>query len=80
MDWGMKNRMSRLINPKSGKAVWLAIDHGYFLGPLSKLEEPGKTVKPLLPYTDAIMLTRGILRNWLKALIAKKPALCLEFT
>lgn len=63
MDWGMKNRMSRLINPKTNRAVWLAIDHGYFLGPLSKLEEPGKTIKPLLPFTDAIMLTRGVLRN-----------------
>ncbi len=63
MDWGMKNRLSRLIKPKTGNAVWLAIDHGYFLGPVSKLEEPAKTIKPLIPYTDALMLTRGILRN-----------------
>jgi putative autoinducer-2 (AI-2) aldolase len=27
------------------------------------LEEPGKTIDPLLPYVDAIMLTRGILRS-----------------
>ncbi|MBI5143553.1 MAG: 3-hydroxy-5-phosphonooxypentane-2,4-dione thiolase [Candidatus Omnitrophica bacterium] len=67
MDWGMKNRMSRLIRPETGRAVWLAIDHGYFLGPLSKLEDPGKTVKPLLAYTDAIMLTRGVLRNCISA-------------
>ena len=67
MDWGMKNRMSRLIRPDTGKAVWLAVDHGYFLGPVSKLEEPGKTIKPLLPFTDAIMLTRGILRNCVDA-------------
>ncbi len=67
MDWGMKNRLSRLIRPDDGRAVWLAIDHGYFLGPLSKLEEPGKTVKPLLPFTDAIMLTRGVLRNCISA-------------
>ena len=63
MDWGMKNRMSRLIKPDTGRAVWLAVDHGYFLGPVSKLEEPGKTIKPLIPFTDALMLTRGILRN-----------------
>ncbi|MFH0764409.1 MAG: 3-hydroxy-5-phosphonooxypentane-2,4-dione thiolase [Candidatus Omnitrophota bacterium] len=63
MDWGMKNRLSRLIKPEDGKAVWLAIDHGYFLGPLSRLEEPAKTIKPLAPYTDALMLTRGVLRN-----------------
>jgi len=63
MDWGMKNRMARLIRPETCKAVWLAVDHGYFLGPINKLEEPRKTVEPLLPYTDAIMLTRGILRT-----------------
>ena len=63
MDWGMKNRLSRLIKPEDGKAVWLAVDHGYFLGPVSKLEEPGRTIKPLVPYVDALMLTRGVLRN-----------------
>lgn len=67
MDWGMKNRMSRLIKPEDGRAVWLAVDHGYFLGPLSRLEEPAKTIKPLLPYTDALMLTRGVLRNCVDA-------------
>lgn len=67
MDWGMKNRISKLISPKDGRAVWLAIDHGYFLGPISKLEEPAKTIKPLIPYTDALMLTRGVLRNCVDA-------------
>lgn len=69
MDWGMENRLSKLINPKTKRAVWLAIDHGYFLGPVSRLEEPAKTIKPLLPFTDAIMLTRGILRNCIDASI-----------
>jgi len=63
MDWGMENRLSRIIRPDTGRAVMLAIDHGYFLGPLTRLEEPGKTVEPLLPYTDSLMLTRGVLRN-----------------
>ena len=63
MDWGMKNRLSRLVKPDDGRAVWLAVDHGYFLGPVSKLEEPGKTIGPLVPYADALMLTRGVLRN-----------------
>ena len=67
MDWGMKNRLSKLIRPDTQKGVWLAVDHGYFLGPVSKLEEPGKTIKPLIPYTDALMLTRGILRNCVDA-------------
>jgi len=62
MDWGMKNRLAQLIQ-NDGRALFLPIDHGYFQGPTRKLEEPGKTVKPLLPYADAIMLTRGILRS-----------------
>lgn len=41
----------------------LAVDHGYFLGPTSGLENPRRTVAPLLPYADSIMLTRGTLRN-----------------
>lgn len=63
MDWGMKNRLSRIIKPDTGKALMLAVDHGYFLGPTSGLEEPGETIKPLLAYTDSLMLTRGVLRN-----------------
>ncbi len=62
MDWGMKNRLAKIIKPETGRAVMLAVDHGYFLGPLSRLEEPGKTIEPLLPYTDSLMLTRGVLR------------------
>ena len=63
MDWGMKNRLNRIFQPKDNRAVMLAVDHGYFLGPISKLEEPRKTIEPLLPYADSLMLTRGILRN-----------------
>ncbi|MBU4149628.1 MAG: 3-hydroxy-5-phosphonooxypentane-2,4-dione thiolase [Candidatus Omnitrophica bacterium] len=63
MDWGMKNRISRIIKPEAGRAVMLAVDHGYFLGPTSGLEDPGKTIKPLLPYADSLMVTRGVLRN-----------------
>jgi len=62
MDWGMKNRLAQLIQP-DGRCLFLPIDHGYFQGPTHKLEEPGKTIEPLLPYADAIMLTRGILRS-----------------
>lgn len=63
MDWGKKNRLSKVIKPDTGRTVMLAVDHGYFLGPTSGLEEPGKTVEPLLPYADTLMLTRGVLRN-----------------
>jgi len=63
MDWGLKNRISRIINPTDGKAVMLAVDHGYFLGPTEKLESPTKTIRPLLKYCDSLMVTRGILRT-----------------
>jgi len=62
MDWGKKNRLSRLIQ-KDGHCLFLPIDHGYFLGPTSKLEKPGETVKSLLPYCDGIFVTRGVLRS-----------------
>lgn len=63
MDWGMTNRISKIIKPENGRCVMLAVDHGYFLGPTEKLEVPQKTVEPLLPYIDSIMLTRGVLRT-----------------
>ena len=61
MDWGIQNRLSRLIQP-DGHALFLPIDHGYFQGPTSRLEHPGKTIAPLLPYADALFVTRGVLR------------------
>ncbi|KPK64685.1 hypothetical protein AMJ83_00330 [candidate division WOR_3 bacterium SM23_42] len=63
MDWGLKNRLSRIIRPETGRTVMLAVDHGYFLGPTSGLEVPGETIKPLLSYADSLMLTRGVLRT-----------------
>ena len=71
MEWGMKNRLSKLIQ-SDGKALFLPIDHGYFQGPTTKLERPGETIKPLVEYADAIMLTRGVLRNCVDPKI-KKP-------
>lgn len=62
MDWGMKNRLSRLIQP-DGKCFFLPIDHGYFQGPTRNLEKPGETIQPLLAYYDALFVTRGVLRS-----------------
>ena len=63
VDWGMKNRLSKIFDPASGKTVMLAIDHGYFQGPTTGLERVDVTILPLLPYADTLMLTRGILRT-----------------
>jgi putative autoinducer-2 (AI-2) aldolase len=61
MDWGKQNRMARLFR-EDGKCYYLPIDHGYFLGPTRQLEKPGETIAPLLPYADALFVTRGVLR------------------
>lgn len=63
MDWGLKNRLARIIKPYDKRGVMLAVDHGYFLGPTERLEEPRKTIAPLLPHADSLMLTRGVLRT-----------------
>lgn len=62
MDWGMRSRMCSLMQP-DGKCLFMPIDHGYFQGPTRNLERPGETVKPLLDYSDALFVTRGVLRN-----------------
>jgi len=71
LDWGMKNRLSRIFNPKTGRTVMFAIDHGYFQGPTTGLERIDLTIVPLMYYADAIMLTRGILRTTVPPTINK---------
>ena len=61
MDWGMKNRLARLIQP-DGRCMFLPIDHGYFQGPTSRLEKPGETIAPLIQFADGLFVTRGVLR------------------
>jgi 3-hydroxy-5-phosphonooxypentane-2,4-dione thiolase len=63
MDWGMENRLSRILGGDSKRCVMLAVDHGYFLGPTYRLEVPRLTIAPLLSYADSLMLTRGVLRS-----------------
>nr|AIF13476.1 Fructose-bisphosphate aldolase (lsrF) [uncultured marine thaumarchaeote KM3_62_E02] len=63
MDWGLKNRISKIINPLDNRALMLAVDHGYFLGPTEKLENPEKVIKPIMRYCDSLMLTRGVQRT-----------------
>lgn len=71
LDWGMKNRLSRIFNPNTGRTVMLAIDHGYFQGPTTGLERIDLNIVPLIPYADALMLTRGILRSVIPPIITK---------
>jgi putative autoinducer-2 (AI-2) aldolase len=75
LDWGMKNRLSRIFNPETGKTVMLAIDHGYFQGPTTGLERIDINILPLVPYADTLMLTRGILRSIIPASTTKSIVL-----
>ena len=63
MDWGIANRMASIIRPEDNRALMLAVDHGYFLGPTERLEEPDRVIAPLLEYCDSLMLTRGVQRT-----------------
>jgi len=71
LDWGMKNRLSRIFNPVTGRTVMLAIDHGYFQGPTTGLERIDLNIVPLMPMADALMLTRGILRTTVPPALTK---------
>lgn len=62
MDFGMKNRLSRIFSKRGGKTVMLAVDHGYFQGPTTGLRDM-KDIAPLIPHADCLFVTRGILRN-----------------
>lgn len=64
-DWGLKNRLSRIFNPKDGRTLMLAFDHGYFLGPMGGIERIDLDIPPLLKDIDVIMGTRGSIRSCL---------------
>jgi 3-hydroxy-5-phosphonooxypentane-2,4-dione thiolase len=63
LDWGMQSRLARIFRPATRRTVMLAIDHGYFQGPTSGLERVDLNIVPLLPYADALMTTRGMVRS-----------------
>ncbi len=74
-DWGLQNRLAKVFNPKSGKTIMLAFDHGYFQGPTTGLERVDQSILPLEPYCDCLMLTRGIQRSIIPASTQKAIAL-----
>jgi len=76
MDWGMKDRLSRIFNPKTGKTVMLAFDHGFIMGPTSGVERIDLTITPLMDDADCLMCARGILRSLVPP-TCRKP-ICLR--
>jgi putative autoinducer-2 (AI-2) aldolase len=71
LEWGMKNRLARIFDPRDGRTLMLAIDHGYFQGPTTGLERIDLAIPPLIPFADALMLTRGALRSSISAEMQK---------
>lgn len=79
VDWGMKDRLSRIFRPDTGKTVMLAFDHGYIMGATAGLERLDLTIEPLAAMADALMATRGGLRTSIspshnKAIILRSSA------
>ena len=73
--WGVKHRLSRIFNPKTGRTVMLACDHGFIMGPTSGLERVDLAINPLIEYADCLMCTRGILRSVIPPTISKPVCL-----
>ena len=74
VDWGMKDRLSRIFRPDTGKTVMLAFDHGYMMGATAGLERLDLSIEPLAPYADALMATRGALRSCIQP-VHNKPVI-----
>lgn len=75
VDWGMKNRLSKIFHPQSGKTVMLAFDHGYIMGSTAGLERLDLAIPPLMEYADVLMATRGALRSAISPIHDKAIAL-----
>lgn len=75
LGWGMKDRLSRIFNPATGRTVMLAFDHGFIMGPTSGLERIDLNIVPLVRYADCLMCTRGILQTSIPADVNKPVCL-----
>jgi 3-hydroxy-5-phosphonooxypentane-2,4-dione thiolase len=71
LNWGMKNRLSRIFNPETGRTVMLAFDHGYIMGPTSGLERIDLAIPPLAEHVDCLMCARGTLRSCINPTVNK---------
>ncbi|WP_298061646.1 3-hydroxy-5-phosphonooxypentane-2,4-dione thiolase [uncultured Rikenella sp.] len=78
LGWGMKDRLSRIFRPATGRTVMLAFDHGYIMGPTSGLERLDLNIVPLIKYADSLMCTRGSLRAVVPPTFNK--GICLRYS
>jgi putative autoinducer-2 (AI-2) aldolase len=74
-DWGLKDRLTRIFSPKSGRTVMLAFDHGYIMGSTTGIERMDLIIPKLAPHIDVFMATRGALRTCVPPTFNKGVAL-----
>lgn len=74
--WGVKDRLTRIFNKKSGRTVMLAFDHGFIMGPTSGVERIDLNIVPLMEFADCLMCSRGILQTQVPADLGKP--ICLR--
>lgn len=75
LDWGVKDRLSRIFRPETGRTVMLAFDHGFIMGPTSGLERIDLNIVPIAKYADCLMGTRGVMRSSIPPLLQKPVCL-----
>jgi 3-hydroxy-5-phosphonooxypentane-2,4-dione thiolase len=65
LSWGKTNRLAQIFpnyhEGMSHKTVMLALDHPYFMGPVSGLEDPRKEIANLARFADAFSPAKGTL-------------------
>jgi putative autoinducer-2 (AI-2) aldolase len=75
LDWGMKDRLAHIFDPRDGRTVMLAFDHGYIMGPTNGLERLELVIPALAPEVDCLMGTRGAIRACVPPILNKAIAL-----
>ena len=75
LSWGMKDRLSRIFSPETGRTVMLAFDHGFIMGPTSGVERVDLSILPLVNYADCLMCSRGILQTTIPPVFNKPVCL-----
>ena len=77
---GYELRISRIMNPISGKAIIVAVDHGLIIGPISGISPIENAVKKIAYASpDAIQLSPGSVSAAFKVFKGKnRPALILR--
>ena len=53
VDWGMKDRLSKIFNPIDNRSLMLAFDHGYFMGSTRGLERVDISIQDIAKHVLA---------------------------